>query len=384
MLRRVIVLAVMLVGCADVHEDQSYRETVPPLLQRYAEKPDPGTVVAFPTVPLFRSLGSTDTENLLWNPGFEHGRESWSITGPKTAVCAATDLLRAEGQLSLQVLPSPMGDVYVSQTVTMIPRTFYTFSAFLFAPGASEAALEVQDGAGNTLLRGESSNGPLSAWAHMSLTFVTGIQTEAIWVGIHCSDRKENAPILIDQCALYALPAESFIRTGTMESPYGPARMAEWYHRGKSISPVPAGYQSEYALELPSLSTGVSSLVCLIPTRQSLEGRDVWVSAMIKSVSKSNTPPPEVTLALRLVDAFGERSEFSTTCPATGKWEETILLAATAEHMYRDTPDPPYFQKLCFERPPSVEGRVLIDEVVMLGIPEGRFDGGLVPATSAR
>ena len=144
MIRYAVILAVLLVGCTDVHEHQPDVNGVPPLLQRFAKKPEAGTVVAFPAVPLFQSPKGTDDTNLLSNPGFEYGQGNWAVSGPDTAVCTKTDVLFAEGRSSFQVLPSAAGDVFVSQEVTVKPRTFYSFSAFLFAPGASKAALEVR------------------------------------------------------------------------------------------------------------------------------------------------------------------------------------------------------------------------------------------------
>ena len=383
MLRNSVIVLGLLVGCEDVHKDQRSVKDVPLLVQRYAEKPEPGTMVALPPVPLVQSSGGADAQNLLSNPGFEDRQEYWEVSGSDTAACTRTHLLCTDGRFCFQVQPSATGHVFVSQAVTVNPRRFYSFSVFLFAPAASEAALEVRDMAGKTLLRGEALSGPMSAWSHVCLNFVTGNRTEGVEVGVYCSSIAEDNPILIDQSALYALPTENFLSSGTMETAPEEGRMPEWYSRGKSVSPASEGYQSKYSLELPPCDDRVSSLFCLIPTRQQLGGRAVWISAMIKSVSDSSAPPPEVTLVLRSTGADGKRSEVSATCPGTGEWAEVTLLATMPEYA-GDATDVPPFHVLFFERPPGVGGRVFIDDVVMLGIPEGRFDGGLAPTPAAR
>jgi len=374
----------LLAGCVDVHEDGSHVEDVPPLLQRYAEKPEPGTAIVFPPIPLPQTPANMNGENLLSDPGFRFGRVDWSVSGSQAAVCIKTDLLCTEGPFCLQVLPSARGETYISQTVAVKPRVFYSFSAYVFAPGASEATLEVRDAAGAQLLSGETASGAMSVWSHLSLTFVTGLRTEEIAVGIRCRDLEGNAPILIDQCALHAVPADNFIESGTMETAPEAERMPEWYCGGKSVSPASEGYQSKYAVELPLFNDRASSLICLIPMRRQLDGRAVWISAMVKSVSDGNAPRPEVTLVLRVTDSDGKRSRISAACPATGEWEEAVLLATMPEQTAGNTTDAPPFHVLLFERPRGVEGRVFIDEVVMLGIPEGRFDGGLAPTTPSR
>ena len=378
-----VVAVALLAGCADVHEDES-DGPVPPLLQRYAEVPEPGTAIVFPLIPLPQTPGNMDGENLLSDPGFRFGQVDWSVSGSQEAVCTKTDLLCTEGPFCLQVLPSPGGDAFISQAVAVKPRTFYSFSAYVFAPGASEAALEVRDAAGTHLLSSEPLRGSMPAWSHISLTFVTGFRKEEIAVGIRCQDLDGNAPILIDQCALHAIPTENFVESGTMETAPEEGRMAEWYCGGRSVSPTAEGYQSKYAVELPLLNDRASSLLCLIPMREQLEGRAVWISAMVKSVSDGNAPPPEVTVALRLGDDAGEQSRISTTCAGTGEWVETTLLATMPGQASEDKASVPPFHALFFERPPGVDGRVFIDDVVMLGVPEGRFDGGLASATPSR
>ena len=382
-LRNLLIILGLLVGCGDTHKDHRALKDIPLLMQRYAEKPGPGTMVALPPVPLVPSSGGADARNLLSNPGFEDRQDYWKVSESDTAVCTRTHLLCTEGQFCFQVQPSATGHVFVSQTVAVNPRKFYSFSVFLLAPAASEAALEVRDTAGKTFLRGEALSGPMPAWSNVRLNFVTGNQTEKIEVGVYCSSTVEDSPILIDQCALYVLPTENFLPSGTMETAPEEGQIPEWYSRGKSAVLASEGYQSKYSLELPPCNDRVSPLFCLIPVRQQLEGRTVWISAMIKSVSDSSAPPPDVTLVLRSTGAGGQRSEVSATYPGTGKWTEGALLATMSAHA-GDAADVPPSDILLFERPPGVEGRVFIDKVVILGIPEGHFDGGLAPAPLSR
>ncbi len=381
---RMVIVVALLAGCADVHEGEGANGTVPPLLQQYAKDPEPGAAIEFPLVPLAQLPGKMAGENLLSDPGFRFGRVDWAVSGSRAAVCTKTDLLCTEGEFCLQVLPSANGEAYVSQTVAVKPRTFYSFSAYVFAPGASEVSLEVRDAAGAQFLGGEPLRGSMPAWSHVSLTFVTGFRTEEIAVGVRCQDLDGNAPILIDQCALHARAAENFIESGTMETAPEQGRMPVWYRAGKEVSPTAQGCQSQHAMELPMLIDRVSSLACLIPARQQLAGRTVWISAMIKTVSAGNTPPPEITLALRTTDAGGKPSRASATCQPTGQWTETSLLATVPEQPAGETADASPFHVLFFERPPEIKGRVFIDEVVMLAVPEGRFDGGLAPVAPSR
>ncbi len=380
-----LIVVASFVGCTLESGDEVHVERIPLLLQRYSVKPKPETLLVFPPVPLLRLPKGLDTSKHLSNPSFEYDRRYWAVSGPKTSVCGTTDLLSADGRFCLQVLISAGDEVFVSQTLRPKPRTFYSFSAIIFIPGIGEAALEVRDMAGNTLLRGDALSGPMSEWSYESLTFVTGNSTERITVGIHCSGAAETSPILIDQCAMRAFPpAENFLPSGTMETEPEEGRMPEWYVLGHGISPRSKGYQSEYALELPPIADRVSSVACLIPVRPQLDGRAVWISAMTKSVSEGDALPPEVDITLRLNDSEGALTRTQATSPATGDWVETTLMATMPNLFSGDDTLPPPFHVLFFERPAGIEGRAYIDEVVMLAIPEIRFDGGLPSAAPSR
>src|SRR4030042_5644224 len=117
-------------------------------------------MISLPPVPLFPTLESLAARNLLSNPGFEYGQLHWSVDGPDAAGHSGFDLLCTEGRFCFQVLPPATGETFVSQEAPVKPRTFYSFTAFLFAPDASEVALEVRDTAGNTLLGGSALSGP--------------------------------------------------------------------------------------------------------------------------------------------------------------------------------------------------------------------------------
>jgi hypothetical protein len=210
----VALVSVLWVGCAEESE-----EAVPPALQRYATPPPPGTLLVFPPVPLLRfQKGLVSGYNGLANPGFEEGANYWSVSDGNSSACSTTDRLSADGSFCYQVLPSVGGEVFVSQTLPLEPRTFYSFSALLFIPEASEAALEVRDLAGNTLLRGEAVSGPMSQWSYQSLTFVTENRTGKITVGVHCSSADESSPLLIDGCAVGVFPpVENLLDYESME-----------------------------------------------------------------------------------------------------------------------------------------------------------------------
>ena len=105
---------------------------------------------------------------------------------------------------------------------------------------------------------------------------------------------------------------------------------------------------------------------------------------MIKSVPEGNAPPPDVTLVLRLEGVDGKRSETSTISRGSGEWTEAILLAKMPEYVSADATDAPPLNTLLFKRPAGINGRVFIDEVVMLAIPEGNFAGGLAPHPESR
>jgi hypothetical protein len=63
-----------------------------------------------------------------------------------------------------------------------------------------------------------------------------------------------------------------------------------------------------------------------------------------------------------------------------GDWVETTFTA-TFPNLFGEGATPPIpFHALFIERRAGSKGRVHIEDVVMLKIPEGRFDGGLPPS----
>ncbi len=372
------LVSVLGVGCAEESEEAVQVEAVPPALQRYATPPPPGTLIEFPPVPLLRfPKGLVPNYNGLANPGFEEGEDYWNVSDGNSSVCSTTDRLSADGRFCYQVLPSARGEVFVSQTLPLEPRTFYSFSALLFIPEASEAALEVRDLAGNTLLRGEAVSGPMSQWSYQSLTFITANPTGQITVGVHCSSADESSPILIDGCAVGVFPpAENLLGN---EKP-GKEQSPNWYVSGKAISPTSEGFHSGQDLELPSGMNHRSRIVGLIPVRPELDGQTVWVSAMTKRIAEGGAPPPQVGFRLRLTNSEGLRSEILGATPPMGDWVETTFTA-TFPNLFGESATPPIsFHALFIERRAGSKGRVQIEDVVMLKIPEGRFDGGLPPS----
>ncbi len=369
-------------GCKHPKEERAATAVEHSWADRYTTKPEPRTVTAFPPVPIAPAPKQAGTQNLFANPGFETGQEYWDVAGDKDR-CLVSRALSAEGQTSLQVLPAASGDVFVAQAKTLKPRSFYALSALVTAPDAGEATLEVHDAAGNVLMKGEPVKGPMSAWAPLALMFVSGNASGEMKLGVLVAGASGNAPVLIDRCELRTLPTENFLPSGTMEALPEDGAMPEWYAQGKSAPLADEGYQGDHAMEIPAPRDGDSTLACLIPTRAAIKGRAVWVSAMIRSKGAEKSAPPEVTMTLRLSAADGTRSEVSASCPGSGEWREATLTATLPDYSSEDSPDVPPFHVLLFTRPAGVEGRVLVDDVAMLAIPEGHFDGGLVPAKPA-
>jgi hypothetical protein len=276
------------------------------------------------------------------------------------------------------VLPSAGGEVFVSQTLPLEPQTFYSFSALLFIPEASEAALEVRDLAGNTLLRGEAVSGPMAQWSYQSLTFVTANSTGPITVGVHCSSDDENSPILIDGCAVGIFPpAENLLANESLEPKPAEGQSPNWYVSGEGLSSTSEGFHSGHALELPSGRSHLSRITGLIPVRPELDGQAVWISATTQRIAEGGAPPPQVDFRLRLTNSEGVRSEILGTTPPKGDRVETTFTA-TFPNLFGEGSTPPFpFHAFFIERRAGSKGRVHIEDMVMLKIPEGRFDGGL-------
>jgi len=379
----VAVAVFLLIGCPDAQKDIDSVKSAETLTDRFPKSPEPGKLVAYPPVPLFPSSEATDAPNLLSDPSFEVGLAYWEVSAPNAAECYSFDTFCADGKICCHLRSSTPGDVLVSQVVPVSPTTFYSFSALVFAPGGSMAEPQVQDMASGNVVKGKPARGPMDAWTPLSLTFITGRKTEKVTISVKCADTDNNGPVLLDHCVLRMLPTDNLLPSGTMESPPENGQMPEWYVHGKAASPVSPGFGSDHALELPALQGENSSLYGLVLAHKSMAGRTVWVSAMVNMPPQQASPRPEVTLMLRLADQKGQYIRFSTTCPATGEWEEVTLLARIPEYEAPETSDLPPFQTLLIERPPEVEGQVLIDDVAIFPIPGGNFDGGLVPAKSA-
>ncbi len=349
-----------------------------PVLQRMASKPGPGEVVSFPPVPIVKLPSDKAAANMLLNPGFEQDLAPWAADGTDTSACKTNSLLVAEGANSLEVIAPQAGSISVSQTVKLSPRTFYAMSALVFAPGESKVALEARENTAGAIVSGGETSGSMSAWSLIRLVFVTGIHSDEILLGFKCSNGNGNTPILIDQCALYALPSENLLPGGTMEVVPEEDRMPEWYVNGRGVPPSAEGYKSKVAFELPALEGVLSSLAGLIPARKEWEGKEIWVSAAIKSVPDGNGAPPTVTFSSRIKAVDGTLAEVSTPCPATGDWAEAALRVKMPAQLIGNAEDLPPFWTPRFEVPAGSAGTAFIDEVVMLALPEGQFDGGLV------
>lgn len=376
----VVVAVFLLIGCQDAQKHIDSVKSAETLAGRFPKRPEPGKLVAYPPVPLSPSSEATDARNLLSDPSFEVGLAYWEVSAPNAAECYSFDAFCADGQTCCHLYSPTPGEILVSQVVPVSPTTFYSFSALVFALGGSTAVLQVQDVAGGTVVTGRPARGPMNTWTKIFLTFVTGRVTEKIRIGVNCADSANGGPVLLDQCMLRMLPTVNLLPSGTMEIPPESDQMPEWYVCGKAALRVSPGFRSEYALELPALRNQSSSLYGLVLAHKSMAGRTVWVSAMVNMPPQKASPGPEVTLTLRLADQNGEYTKFSTTCPATGEWEETTLLAKVPDYGTAEPSDLPLFQTLIVERAPGFEGHVLVDEVAIFAVPEDGFDGGLVPA----
>ncbi len=380
-LRCLLLISLLSFACSDAPVIQRVVRDVPSALRAYSDKPEPGTMIAFPPVPLVQTDKGSGDSNLMFNPDFEEGDRFWNVSGAAHATCAVTDVLSATGRSSLLILPSLGGNVFALQTVEVLPRTFYSFSALVFAAGESDVSLVVRDVESGAVLRANAINGPMNKWSNESISFVTGAATKTIAVGLHCADRSNNAPVLMDQCSLEVLSSQNLLPDGTMEIVPEQSQMPNWYSGGEGIGRVPEGYMSVHAAALPLLRNRVSSLECLIPGRQEIQGRPVWISAMVKCVPQDGEPAPDVILRLRLSDADGHPVEVSAMFPVLEEWTE-ITLSATLST--RSAGDESGFDVLRVERPRGHRGRILVDDVMMFAIPGDDFAGGLVVSPASQ
>ncbi len=373
----------LIAGCENVPDEPDVVADAPPLLAAYAAKPAPGTIVALPPVPLFPSRKETDVAPLLLNADFEQSGRFWAMSGSDLAECTVTDILSGDGRHCLQALPSPGGEVFISQTIDVMPSTFYAFSALVFAPGNSELNLEVRDPRTGAVLTSHAISGPLTAWSRVAIAFVTGVQTDMATVGFRCIDRADNAPVLIDHCEFYALPAKNSIPDGRMETAPEEGKTPLWYAAGRPSVLVPGGYQTTSATELPLLMYSDSSLVYFVPDLKDLQGRSVWISAMVRCEADDEDVIPGMTLGLKATQADGNRTDVSAEFPATREWKEFTVRVTIPKRSAEVAANMSAPDLLFITAPKGYRGRVLIDDVSMFAIPRGDFVGGLAPKPSS-
>lgn len=363
----VIASGVLGIGCSPRQEQEG--EELPPLLQRYAVPPQPGELIAFPPVPLPTTPEDPKSINLLENPSFEYGDANWTVTGDANFKKFKTDILATDGESSLAVLPAGPGSISLSQTESVRARTMYEFTALMFAPGGADLSLDARDPETGVLHETETVSGPMLAWSRLNLLFATGVDAKEITISLHCRNVETDALVLIDECALYERESENLVPEGTMEFIAEEDQMPLWYLNGQGVWPEAEGYQGKQSMELPGVPGRASSLVRMIPGRKELEGKSVWVSAMIKSVPEAAEPPP-ITVSFQSKGADGSTQEESKVSPGTGTWTEVAFPAKMPEILVAKEGDLPPFQTLRFERPEGSAGRVYIDEVVVLEVPE--------------
>jgi hypothetical protein len=367
----------LITGCKGT-EKKKPAKSEPPVGQISAQPVEPGRMSSFPPIPIALAPGEASGDNIFQNAGFEGGDAPWSLAGG-SGKPALTQSLCAEGKSSLQVEPTPSGDVFAYQTPALTPRSFYSLQALVFTSGAGEATPEVRDKAGNVLISGDSVKGPVAAWTPAGLIFVTGAAPSEIEVGFKVSG---GASVLIDKCFFSPLPTINVFDAGTMENAPSEDKMAIWYLKGAQLNPVTPGHDSEHALELPMSGESDSSITGLIDLK-TLRGQRVWISAMIKSVGEGTAPGPEVTMEWKCPGS-GSNATASSTCAPSGDWADAGIFAEIApkDESQQAVGQSP-LGNLSFTRPAGVKGQVLIDDVAIFFVLEDGFKGGaFLPAPS--
>ncbi|WP_436501943.1 chitinase [Actinokineospora sp. HUAS TT18] len=118
--------------------------------------------------------GPASAANLITNPGFESGLSGWSCTG---AAVAGGDT--HSGTSALVGTPSGQDNARCSQTISVIPNTRYTLSAWV--KGAYTYL-----GATGTGTSDVSSWTPVSgSWVQLSTAFTSGASTRSVTIYLH-------------------------------------------------------------------------------------------------------------------------------------------------------------------------------------------------------
>jgi hypothetical protein len=345
-------------------------DAIPEPLRKYSQPLDAGAVVAFPAVPLLKSASDVYSDNLLSDPGFEYGDLDWSVSGSDGARGAKTDVLRAEGQYAHQLMSTSKGESFLSQNTALEPRTFYRFTALVYMPGDGSVVFEVRDSENTSLVTGKALAGPTEHWTQIQTSFATGAAGGEYVVGLRSESTDAGMPILVDQAALHPLKIENVLPAGDMNTDAHSDRMATWYHRSRAISAMGEGYQEGVSFELPPRTHHPSTLVGLIPGHLKLVGRHVWISAMVQASSESGGIPVEVTLSVGAQS--GDSQAVASRNLTSGLWEE---IAAVASIPAQTDGGRANYQVLTLSRPAAKGGRVFVDDVRVLPLPDEHFAG---------
>jgi len=385
----VLVLPLCLFSCTETQYIKSTVKSDNILDKRFPASPGVGEAVFYPPVPLTASSGEQSDDNLLRDPGFEAGLAYWRVSGSTPEECYRFERFAAFGDLCCQALSAAPGNVFVYQEMKLAPVSFYSFGAYVYSAGNTTVVSEARNTSNGTVVTGDSFTGPAPAWKRISMGFVTPRDmdtTDSIAVGVKCFHSRENTPVLIDQCFLRNIPGNDLLKNGSAEAPRAEApreeeeKAPEWYLNGKEAVPVSPGYESNQAYNLSPLGSKTSKLIGFVFSGEKLLGRTVWISAMTKISPQTAATPEEVRLSLQLAGSSEEDSWILASCPATGVWAEVNLLAKVPDTDAEGTGVAP-FPVVVFERPPGVQGEVLIDEIRVLPVPQDGFDGGFTGAS---
>jgi hypothetical protein len=102
---------------------------------------------------------------------------------------------------------------------------------------------------------------------------------------------------------------------------------------------------------------------------------------MIKSTSDGSSPPPKVRLQFKSSAADAAQADAFADVQGAGDWVEATLSTTLPDIVDAESTDARPFDLLSVTCPAGESGRILIDEVTMVVIPDDDFGGGLSQAT---
>ncbi|WP_049657854.1 chitinase [Kitasatospora sp. MY 5-36] len=123
---------------------------------------------------LFAGGASAAVGNLVANGGFDGGLGGWTCTGAATTVSSPVH----SGTGALQATPGAGDTAECAQTISVLPNTSYTLSAWVQGP-------YVYLGARGTGGTDPSAWSNQNSWNQLSTTFTTGANTTSVTVYLH-------------------------------------------------------------------------------------------------------------------------------------------------------------------------------------------------------